>query len=115
MMSASSDSEKTCGTTSHPWLIESPVGQRISISLLDLTSSVSDDDKMSCRSYGVIVDRTAKRNTSICGRSDERENSIYLSAGNSVRIFLHSSSSAADSNDASRSFLLKIEGLKKDF
>src|SRR6218665_193989 len=112
VMSGSVDSENTCGTTSHPWLIESPVGQKISISLLDFTSSVSDDGKMSCRSYGVIVDRTAKRNTSICGRNDERENSIYLSIGNSVVIFFHSSSSVADSNDESRSFLLKIEGFE---
>lgn len=108
---AVSDSVNKCGTKSQPWVIEAPVGQKISISLLDFTALDWDENKMSCRNYGVIVDRAAKRNTSICGRTDEREKAI--SNSNTVMIFLDSSP-LTDSKDAIRSFLLKIEGLKQN-
>jgi len=93
--------------------VEAPVGQKVSITILDFTASSSQPDsleqsKMSCQSHGVIVDKVRKQNTSICGGSQQREKDIYLSAGNMVQIILNQDQT--DTFNGSSQFLLRIQG-----
>lgn len=110
----------TCGSKSHPWRLEAPLGQRINISLLDFTPMTSgdqhhDSDVTQCRQYGYIVDKAGKKNVSICTsvsddryRSDERHMHVYTSHSNSIDIVL--TSGATIGSDA-YNFLIKINGL----
>lgn len=100
---------RTCGTKSHPWIVEAPVGQKINVSLLDFPASESEKkerkSKEGCSNYGAIVDKILKRNTTICVTGTQREKTIYLSKGNALDIYLDS----FDSADAIK-FILKLHG-----
>jgi hypothetical protein len=110
-------STSSCGSRSHPWRLEAPVGQRISISLLDFAGSADhvntgDRDDESCHQYGYVVERANKRNASICataeavvGGKTQRENAVYTSETNTVDIVL---SAGADTEHYN--FLIKLTG-----
>ena len=113
---SSSSSQFECGTKAQPWVLEAPVGQRINVSLLDFTAAIlsersrdeqrrSNDDV--CLQYGYVVDRSARKNMSICGRKPQRERNIYLSKTNAIEIVLSTLEIGNKYN-----FLLRLEGLK---
>ena len=98
-----------CGSKSHPWRLEAPIGQRINISLLDFNMAASSRDRRdvtTCRQrqYGYIVDNN--NNVSICDHSREvkleRESHIFSSESNRLEIVLKSGFES--------SFLIKVVG-----
>ena len=99
-----------CGSKSHPWRLEAPVGQRINISLLDFTGTPRDRD-VTCRQYGYVVEKSNKKNVSICaaatvgGVNLQRESAVYTSDTNSVDIVLVTGTNADNYN-----FLVKLNG-----
>ena len=134
--SSSSSSQLQCGIKAQPWILEAPVGQRINVSLLDFTAAIlserSSDERREptedvCLQYGYVIDKSAKKNVSICGRTTgrttQREQSIYLSTSNSLQIVLTGlrqlKRDGADMNsnfdDERYNFLLKFEGWKRLF
>jgi hypothetical protein len=116
-LSTSSDfnSLSSCGTRTNPWRLEAPAGQRINISLLDFTGSVGaaarEGHGAMCRTYGYLVEKSNKKNVSICGATSidgtklQRESAVYMSEVNSVDIVLVTGVSVNNSN-----FLLRING-----
>ena len=116
--SSSSSSQLVCGTKAQPWILEAPVGQRINVSLLDFTAAIlserSRDERREsagdvCLQYGFIVDKSARKNISICGRTPQREQVLYLSKTNTLKIVLASS----DETGNKLNVLLRFEGLKR--
>src|SRR6218665_2363283 len=110
----SSESKRICGTQFQPWTLEAPVGQKIRITLLDFTDSRSSQVRTGgyqppCQSYGVVLDKTTKRNVSICKGGARREQKLYLSAGNALEIYSIPTESTFDTRDSSQ-FILKLEG-----
>jgi len=106
-ISSSSDvnSVSSCGSKSHPWRLEAAVGQRINISLLDFTATVSmSHDRVTCRQYGYVLEKTNKRNVSVCagGGAQLRQTHVLLSQSNNLHIILTPS--------REQSFLIKVEG-----
>ena len=94
-----------CGTKSQPWLLEAQTGQRINVSLLDLGvggPSREVDEGSNCHEFGYVVDKSARRNVSICGGGEERESYIHLSSLSVLEVVLMAS---ADDN-----FLISFEG-----
>jgi len=85
-----------CGTKSHPWRLESGVGQRLRVNILDFTGPVdtpsANSRDITCRQYGYVLERSTKRNVSMCmpvaGNEAKRESEIYLSDTNNVNIVL---------------------------
>lgn len=109
-----SESQRICGTMRQPWTVEAPVGQQIRISLLDFRASTSDQisaaRKQSCHNYGVIVDRTRKRNVTICGYGLHRESELYTTSGNAADILIDQLDQKKDvTNDTH--FVLRLEGM----
>lgn len=93
-ISTSPLSKRNCGTKSQPWYTVAPGGQNIKISMLQLaTSTLGQTDnpiKQPCVSYGFIVDKAGKANTSICsGGGMPRDSELYQSAGNALEIFIN--------------------------
>ena len=95
--SSDANASSTCGSVLHPWHLEAPAGQRINVSLLDFAGSAnyrSRDDSAACRRYGYIVEKSSKKNVSICaaaltdGQKSQRESTVYLSDTNSLDIVL---------------------------
>ena len=103
--SSSTTAPGACGTKVQPWTLEALTGQRINIGLLDFsgTSHVTDDVTQPCPLYGYIVDRSAKKNISICGGGSEREETFYVSHGNSALLVL------THRSEYSR-FLIRVQG-----
>lgn len=101
-----------CGTRSHPWRLEAPVGQRINISLLDFTdssSSISNRDVTCHHQYGYIIEKSIKKNESICASvltKPQRHVVVYTSTTNYVEIVLTSSATTSESDN----FLLRFNG-----
>ena len=118
-----------CGTKTQPWMLEAPAGQRINISLLDFTaaarltsqhlthstshvitssSSSSSSSSGSCvdekHQYGYIIDKLSvnKKNVSVCHARSNRQQHVYLSASNTLRLVL--------SGNAGANFLLRVAG-----
>ena len=108
----SSASQRICGSTSQPWHIEAPFGQRISIVLLNFatapTPQTRDRGEQSCNKHGVIVDKIGKRNKTICGDTMQREINIYSSTGNSIYILFKQSDQQQNEHD--EKFILKLGG-----
>ena len=114
MTSRSADgSKRICGTKFQPWTVEAPVGQKISIGLLDFnisnTGQIERQSKQPCHSYGIIVDKTSKKNVTICGGGTQREKELYTSAGNAVDIIVNEFDQKQDATNAVQ-FVLRIEG-----
>jgi len=111
------NSMSSCGSRSHPWHLEAPPGQRINVSLLDFTGTVSSsgDRDVTCRQYGFVVEKSSRKNVSICSTSSvhdeeqQRERAVYMSDSNKVDIVL---SSGAANSDNSYNFLIRTNGNK---
>jgi|SRR6218665_961108 len=111
MIGSTLRSTRICGTKSQPWTVEAPVGQKISISLLDFSPSDSAQVQSHlCRSYGVIVDNGSKRNATICGSAEKRQRDLFTSTGNAVEIFLNQGDEKENTFYA-KHFVLRAEGL----
>jgi len=120
--SGRSVSGSRCGSRSHPWLLEAQTGQQVNISLLDFSGHggrtqletrglVSDDCSPAHVQYGYIVDKTNKKNVSICSiAAQQRNRYIYRSVGNVVEIVLTSKQTVNEDDDAPMNFLLAFEG-----
>lgn len=108
----SSISKITCGTESQPWLLEAPAGQRLRISLLDFTASIGDNmgrqTKESCANYGVIIDKSAKSNISICGGGGIRDKEVYVSRGNEISLILTNVNEEKQLGTVVKRFLLAV-------
>lgn len=104
----------SCGTKSHPWHLEAPLGQRINISLLDFSGHVNAPSArdVRCRQYGYIWEKSHKKNVSICANTEthetkqHREIAVFVSDTNIVDIIL-----TTGSKPDNHSFLVKLEGL----
>ena len=113
-----------CGSRSHPWLLEAQTGQHVNISLLDFSGHgqqtqldtrglVSDDCSPAHVQYGYIVDKTIKKNVSICSTAaKQRHKYVYQSVGNVVEIVIPHHQLTEDGN-YSPNFLLAFEGTLK--
>ena len=84
-----------CGSRDRAWLLEAPPGQRINVSLLDLSGSSSSRTietapslpRSRClRQFGFIEDKSANRNVNIC--TDSAQPTIYVSRSNQLAIVL---------------------------
>ena len=100
-----------CGTKSQPWIVEAPIGQKISISLIAFSHPEAGQRestfKQPCRNFGVIVDNIGKRNVTVCPMETLRETNLYLSAGNVVNLILNSSHPGGTEG---RHFIMKLRG-----
>lgn len=104
---------ETCGTKSQPWIVEAPVGQKITISLIVFPTSNSTQTQRTiirqpCQNYGLIVDKTGKSNTTICADGNRRETKLYSTAGNIVEVFL--SLLEQESSGDERRVVLRFKG-----
>ena len=92
-----------CGSRDRPWSLEAPSGQRINISLLDFSGSLSPTSNVhrsrtvetgsssGCvRQFGFIEDKSANRNINICGDAAHRQQTLYVSQSNTVSIVTES-------------------------
>ena len=103
--------KRICGTGFQPWTVEAPVGQKISIGLLDFNSGLTGrESKRPCHAYGSIVDKTSKRNVTLCGDGAHREKELYTSAGNTVDILVNAFDQKEGVTNAIQ-FVLRIEGV----
>ena len=105
-----------CGSRSHPWVLEAQTGQKVNISLLDFsghgretqldTRGLASDYCSPARvQYGYIVDKTNKKNVSICSTSAEHKH-VYQSQGNLIEIVFMLEKLMKNGNG----FLLAVEG-----
>ena len=113
-ISSSSDvnSVSSCGSKSHPLRLEAVAGQRVNISLLDFTATVSTSrDRVTCRQYGYVLEKLNKRNVSVCagGGAQLRQSHVLLSQSNNLHIVLTPSRPTSDNE---QNFLVKVEGVK---
>ncbi len=104
----------SCGSTSHPWRLEAPVGQRINISLLDFSNPAHAPrdrrDVTACRQqYGYVLDKSNKKNVSMCagGGAELRQSAVYQSNSHAVELIL------IRTHGSGFSFLVKLQGLLK--
>ena len=102
----------SCGSTSHPWRLEAPVGQRINISLLDFSNPAHAPrdrrDVSACRQqYGYVLDKSNKKNVSMCagGGAELRQSVVYQSNSHSLQIVIN------NQQTTNNSFLVKVEGV----
>ena len=118
--SSFSSSHLSCGTKSQPWILEAPAGQRIEVSLLDFTKgrSVEGQDLTSthinCVQYGYIVEKSARKNVSICGGDGpKRQRTVYTSTTNVLEIVLSRRTNRTEHDQVNFNYLLKLEGNKR--
>ena len=106
-----------CGSRDRAWLLEAPSGQRINVSLLDLSGSSSSRtvetapslSRSRClRQLGFIEDKSANRNVNIC--TDNAQPTIYVSRSNQLAIVLASRRQQTPGN-----FLISVKGLSNSF
>ena len=117
-ITSSLQSTSGCGSKSQPWVVEVFAGQKVNISLLDFTAAASSESKITKRDafvgpnrrckrpYGYIVDKSAKKNVTICGDSNSRESQIIVTSSNIAEVVLIND---PDRNLESR-FILRFEG-----
>jgi len=112
-MLSSSDSSSVCGTSQQPWNVEAPIGQKVRTSLFYFTASHSDRSQERreelCRKLALIVDKSAKRNVTICEDSEHRQKEIYLSTGNALTLYLDAPSHLRGSANTDHRFIMKFE------
>ena len=109
----SSSTKLSCGTKSQPWMLEAPAGQQISVSLVDFGVNTRETQlQNNCLQYGYIVDKSANKNVSICGLSDERRKDIYTSVSNVVRVVLSNEQVESDAaGDRQSTVIVGFKGL----
>ena len=107
-----------CGSGDRPWLLEAPSGQRINVSLVDLSGSSSStssstqrartvetvtSSRSGCtRQFGFIEDKSANRNINIC---TDPQPTLYVSRSNQLDIVLTSR------QQTSANFLISLKGV----
>ena len=110
-----SSDDVICGSRDRTWLLEAPSGQRINVSLLDLSGSSSSPtvetapslSRSRClRQFGFIEDKSANRNVNIC--TDNAQPTLYVSQSNTVAIVTNS---AAEEEDEMNNFLIGFIGI----
>ena len=101
-----------CGSRDRAWLLEAPSGQRINVSLLDLSGSSSSRtvetapslSRSRClRQFGFVEDKSANRNVNIC--TDNGQPTLYVSRSNQLAIVLTSRRQQTPAN-----FLIAVKG-----
>lgn len=105
---------RICGTNEQPWTLEAAFGQKISVDLVMHRQSTRNPQILQshCRELGTIVDGAAKRNTTICANEEETQTTtIYKSTGNTLQIFLDSSSKQENPIGKRTNFFMKLHGL----
>ena len=106
-----------CGSRDRAWLLEAPSGQRINVSLLDLSGSSSSTSSMQraraveaasssrcVRQFGFIEDKSVNRNIDICSDDAHRQQTLYVSHTNEVAIVLH------PAQQTTANFLIAVKG-----
>ena len=100
-----------CGSYPSPWLLHAKPGQRLNITLLDLSwskkSSGHSHGIQFCNSFGTVREYGIGPGSSdvtqdICGLSNQRLSAVYTSSGDMVDIVIH--------NAEAQMFLLIING-----
>lgn len=117
----SSATDRICGTRAQPWIIESFGGQRIKTFLIDFSFSLDGADrtprKQPCRNSGIMIDKDGKKNTSICVNGDKREQELYTSTENSIKIlfnpYVQPESQVTGLSSKSVQFMIKVTGQNK--
>ena len=115
-IASSSTSKSSCGTKLQPWILESRVGQQINVSLLDFTTSSSDNTRdqgpeiPQCLTYGYVIDKSARKNISLCGGRKERESLVYLSKTNLLEMVLIPSMEDEDLLTFNMNYLVRFTG-----
>lgn len=102
-------SSTSCGTSHQPWIVEAPVGQKLSIGILEFTHTNEEQTQRSCHNRGLIVDKAGKRNVSICVGGTHRKKEFFLSTGNSVHIYFNQTISPEKTGSDSQ-FILRLQG-----
>ena len=99
-------------------MLEAPAGQSIEVSLLDFTKgrSVEGQDLTSthtnCVQYGYIVEKSARKNVSICGGDgSQRQRTVYTSINNVLEIVLSRRINRTEHDQVNFNYLLKLQGL----
>jgi len=118
VVSTEENTDVTCGSRDRPWLLEAPSGQRINISLLDLSGSSSSTSSVQraraveaasssrcVRQFGFIEDKSVNRNIDICSDDAHRQQTLYVSHTNEVAIVLH------PAQQTTANFLIAVKGL----
>ena len=109
-MMTSSTNKLSCGTATQPWTLEAPAGQHIDISLVEFSSKNKDAlFPNSCVSRGQIIDKSAKRNVSICRIGRQRNTVVYTSFSNFIQIILNVENSK-DRREEYDTFLIGFVG-----
>jgi len=107
-----------CGSVDRQWLLEAPLGQRINVSLLDLSGSSSSTSRTvetmqasrsrgsacTSRQLGFIEDKSANRNINIC--ATDTQPTLYVSRSNQLAIVLTPRPQQTPGN-----FLVSVKGL----
>ena len=117
----SSSENIACGSGDRPWLLEAPSGQRINVSLVDLSGSSSStssstqrartvetmtSSRSGCtRQFGFIEDKSANRNINIC---TDTQPTLYVSHSNTVAIVIES---ATEEENEINNFLIGFTGI----
>jgi len=107
-----------CGSSDRPWLLEAPSGQRINVSLVDLSGSSSSTSSSTqrartvetmtsswsgcTRQFGFIEDKSANRIINIC---TDTQPTLYVSRSNQLAIVLTSR------QQTPANFLISLKGL----
>lgn len=118
VIGSSDESHRICGRKQQPWIVEAPVGQKVNIRLIDFNASQSESvqtqehiKQQRCHRYGVIVDKTSKRNVTICGDGVQREKELYTTTGSTAELFFNAlSHKQLESENGIKQFLLKVTG-----
>ncbi len=79
-----------CGLPRSPWIIKTPSGQRVNISLVDFGWNAGEETEIArhpCTVYGYVLERSLGMNTTFCGGTS-RESHVYLSASSEVEVAL---------------------------
>lgn len=90
---------KKCGTTSHPWRIIAPrLGQRINVTLVDLSNASikelppSSTSAAGCQRYVTVNEPLRHTSRDVCVRRSVRENFVYTSESEMVELVFNMSS-----------------------
>jgi len=112
----SSIAKLTCGTISQPWVIEAPIGQQISVNLLDFSSSNTNTNifgsQQSCQQYGYILEKSGKKNVSICGFDQQRNVDVYKSNSKEIEVILNVANTYDNVNHQPR-IIIGFHGMKR--
>ena len=117
-LASDANTDVACGSRDRPWLLEAPSGQRINVSLLDLSGSSSSTSSVQraraveaasssrcVRQFGFIEDKSVNRNIDSCSDDAHRQQTLYVSHTNEVAIVLH------PAQQTTANFLIAVKGL----